>query len=382
MKLLQSALIFPETEPAINEIADLLIFFNSLSYYLPTESPDSVANDSMFFKTQCTGYVPAPLGDDLVRFNRLLREMETSRPGEFSRLFSAANAPVATGQIRDRDETSAGSIYSALHADAETKTKMQHKERLWQARLVLKLAEMLDRKENEVRQGLERISSVEQKVFASLEGLNEAVPDDLAVPDRSKKNVDIPQNPAPGTSALLNPLRVKAWAELYLADPSLQRASFLVSTNIDSGSILLDGFENTRQREAVELFSLTIPVFDDLGSNEAARDQYLASRNKLQAATKENLEYFGNVLMEATEIHDSAQDYQTEFSELATHVSAWDKQIKHAFPGNAIVFNQLKFYCFPGVSTTKLLQHLFRLKPFNPQNQQDHPSGILAIVKP
>ncbi len=362
-------------------MAKFLIFFDALSYFLPTESDGPCNKDNIFFKTQCTGYVPAPLGDDLVRFNRLLREMETSRPGEFSRLFSAANAPVATGQIRDRDETSAGSIYSALHADAETKTKMQHKERLWQARLVLKLAEMLDRKENEVRQGLERISSVEQKVFASLEGLNGPEPDDLAVSDRSKKNVGIPQAPPLKTSALLNPLRVKAWAELYLAASSDQHPLILVTANPESGSTLLDGYETTWRRDPEKLFSLSIPAVHPAGI-DGTWDQYLTFRNTFREAAQVNLEYFAKFLQKTARLAGSALDNQEEISILSENVSAWEQKVKIHFPGTKTGFKKLVFYCFPGISLAELFQKLFHREGSVPTSKREHPTGLLAILNP
>ncbi|KPJ97672.1 MAG: hypothetical protein AMJ60_10585, partial [Desulfobacterales bacterium SG8_35] len=141
-----SALIFPDTEPSIPVLAKLLIYFTSLSYYLPTETDGPKDRHSAFLENLCTKYAPAPLGHDLSRFNRLLREMETGSPHEFSRLFSAARPPGTAGQAGDQDETSAGRVFSALHKDAGTKASVRYKERLWQARLILKLAEMHDRR--------------------------------------------------------------------------------------------------------------------------------------------------------------------------------------------------------------------------------------------
>ena len=127
MKPLSSVLLFPETDPSLHDIGKLLFFFKSLSYYLPTESDAEGSKEQNLFNNLCTGYVPAPLLEDLNRFNHLLREMENSRSDDLARLFSTAQAPIATGQIRDKDEASRGSVLSALQKEMEIKLKSSKK---------------------------------------------------------------------------------------------------------------------------------------------------------------------------------------------------------------------------------------------------------------
>jgi hypothetical protein len=364
MEHVSSALIFPDTEPSPHAVAKILIFFDALSYYLPTESNGA---DSSIIKKLCTGYTPAPLGDDLSRFNRLLRELESSRPEEFSRLFSAAKVPVATGEVRDQDETSAANVYSALQQDAEINTSTQHKERLWQARLVLKLAEILDKSEVEVRRGLAQISSAEHNVFASLEGHVGAETDDLAElnsldkypQQQSEKNLQ--DEHTPGASGLLIPLRIKAWAELYLADPSEQLPGILTTANSESGAILFDGYENTWRREPIKLFSLPLPAIS-LTDTEEALANYHVSRNAFREALQENLEYFARFLQETANLAEPVIDIQKEISLHAENVAAWEGKIKVHFPGTESDCKKLDFYCFPGTSITNLFQRLFHLK--------------------
>ena len=388
MELTPSALIFPETEPSVPAAAKLLLFFAALSYYLPTEADGPKDRNSGFFTDLCTGYAPAPLGHDLSRFNRLLREMETSRPDEFSRLFSAARTPGGSGLARDRDETSAGSVYSALHMDVGAKAAILNKERLWQARLILKLAELLNRREAEVRQGLAQISSVEQKLFAALGGLGEAETDDpaeLSGPDKllhPKAAEILAPESWPATSGLLIPLRLKAWAELYLADPSDPHPLILVTANPESGSSLLDGYENTWRRDPQKLFSLAIPAFHLTAAAESA-EQYLASRNTFRRAARDTLEYFAGLLRETAASTRPATDNQEEAAILAENISAWEEKANIHFPGPGKESRKLDFYCFPAVSCAELLQRLFHLDgPAPAKNKQQHRTGILAVLKP
>jgi hypothetical protein len=387
MKKVTSALIFPETEPSIHGVAKLLIFFTALSYYLPTETDGAINRSSIFFTNLCAGYAPAPLGDDLSRFKRLLREMETSRPDELSRLFSTAKAPMAAGHARDQDETSAAGVYSALSKDAEIKTSTRYKERLWQARLILKLAEMLDRREMEVRQGLAQVSSVEQQVFASLTGFGETEMADLTELNgldklqRQKSKDNLPHESSLETSGMLISLRLKAWAELYLADSSDLHTLILASANAESGAILLDSYENTWRRDPKILFSLSIPAVNP-ADIEGAWDQYLASRNAFRATVHENIEYFARFLQETATSAELPPHNREEISLLTKNVSAWEEKVQVHFPDPETRFKKLVFYCFPGISFAELFQRLYHVDgPIPANNKQQRPTALLAILK-
>ena len=387
MKPLLSALLFPQTEPSVHDIGRLLFFFNTLSYYLPTESTTGDSYDHNLFKNLCNGYVPAPLHKDLTRFNRLVREMENSRPDDLARLFSSAISPLATGQIRDKDEASTGNVLSALQKDDAKEAQAQHKERLWQARLILKLAEIHDRREIEVRKGLARVSSDEQKIFASLEGLSEEEdPDDPALfPDQEtvghpNGTVEYPENYSLGGSSMLLSLRIKAWAELFLADPSPNLPFSIVTTSPESGNIILDGYENSWRKTPQKLFSLSIPTSPGLGTSESADRKYFSNRNKLHLAAKEELKYFESFLRETAVSQDSSSDKDLGRRIEQEHLEAWEEKIKLDFPRSESGYQKLDFYCFPGISTAALLQRLFHLEPTVSVNEQGYSNSILAIL--
>jgi hypothetical protein len=379
------ACLFPETVPSPQALAKLLIFFNHLFYYQPTEAAGNQNRPAALFTNLCTGYTPAPLGNDLSRFNRLLREMESSKPEEFSRLFSVARTPVVTGQTRDQDETTAARVYSALHQDGTARNSARLKEYLWQARLVLKLAEMLDRKETEIRQGLAQISSAEEKLFASLEGLGDAEAEELAElrgpvkPKEPGAEALPPVPPLSGTSGPLLALRTKAWAQLYLAGSPAPLPMILVAGNPESGSFLLDAYENTWGRVPQKLFSLPIPDFSAAGIEET-RDQFLASRNAFRRAAQDHLEYITKFLRETASLSLAAPKAQVTFSALGENISAWEVKTEHHFPLPGAGLTKLAFYSFPCTSFTELFLRLFRLEEIAVPTKQEHPTGLLAIL--
>ena len=386
MEPLSSVLLFPETEPSLHDIGKLLFFFKSLSYYLPTESGTEDNTDQNIFKNLCAGYVPAPLHEDLARFNHLLREMENSRSDELARLFSSAQAPITTGQIRDKDEASSGSVLSALQKDNGNKASVQQKERLWQARLILKLAEMLDRREKEVRQGLARINSDEQKIFASLEGDGETDSKDLAeISDQEKSSrlqnkIKYPEDYAASESAMLIPLKTKAWAELFLADSSASRPNVIVTTSPDSGSLLLDGYENNWRKTAQKLFTLSLPGVSGLDSSDSANEQFISSRNKFRQEAEDDLKYFESILREAAVLQETSSGMPPELDIQQEYIAAWEDKINGEFSTPASGHQKLTFYCFPGISSTALFQRLFHLEPIPSADEHECTTSILAIL--
>jgi hypothetical protein len=382
---ISAALLFPETEPSAYNIASLLFFFKSISFYLPTEADTADKSLVNLFGNLCNAYVPAPLGADLTRFNRLLREMEISSPDELARLFSAAKAPLTTGQIRDRDETSTGSVFSALQSDTEKKITAEFKERLWQSRLILKLAEILDRRDREVTQGMARVALSEQRVFASLEGISDMDAEDLAtLPDLEKlmqkrDTQHVTTGVTRGASALLAPLRIKAWAELFLADASLQRPSVLVAANAACGSILLDGCEETSGMIPYIIFTLSLPIFPFPADERSAKKSYMQARNNMRAAAGAQLEHFKNFFIETAELVSPLA--RKKITLLTEHADSWNRVAESMFSADRKTLRPLVFYHMPGISPTSLFQKLYHLGPAPSPKRKDHPSTILAILQ-
>jgi hypothetical protein len=233
---------------------------------------------------------------------------------------------------------------------------------------------------------LARVSSDEQKIFASLEGLNEANPGDPAqFPDQEtlchpKGKVEYPEDYSLGGSSMLLSLRIKAWAELFLADPSPNLPFSIVTTSPECGNIILDGYENNWRKTPQKLFSLSIPTSPDLGTSVSADRKYISNRNKLHLAAKEELKYFESFLRETAVSQGSSSDKDMGRGIEQEHVEAWEEKMKLEFPRPETGYQKLDFYCFPGISTAALLQRLFHLEPTVYVNEQGHSNSILAIL--
>jgi hypothetical protein len=359
-----SALIFPETTVSPSDTAKFLLFFDALAFYLATEPEETEPTTSGLLAELCKGYAPAPLGADLPRFSRLLREMETARSDELTRLFAAAGAPVTSGPAGDRDETSAAGIYGALHQDEAAKNSLRQKERLWQARLVLKLAELLDNREAEVRAGLARIASAEQNMLTSL-GEDET-------PAASG-----PKQFSPKPADVLVPLRLKAWAALHLADTARPGFPVLLPLGRESGVTLLDGFENTWKKTATPLFTLSFPAAVPAGPEKIR--SFLAARNAFREAARENMAHLAEILQAAAAARGVPK--RSAARELAGHAAAWDEKVRDHFRETTPGGVRLAFSCFPGVSAAELFHRLFQAEG-PAAATPEYPTAVLAVPVP
>ena len=383
-----TALLFPDTVPAVQKIAALLYFFNTVDYYLPTEpvGHDPANPVQQLLHGLCTGYTPAPLGNDLERFNHLIRELETYRSDDLTRLFSFAKTEIATGQIRDRDESSAGTLLTALQKTGESSRSAAFKERLWQARLVLKLAEMLDKKETAVSNGLAALAGLEQKIYGSLHGTDEPAADaqgafpGFALGKHDKKPTGRQQDMSPSQADLLIPLRLKAWAELFLFDSIKKHPHILVTGHTDAANQLIDGCENIFQKQPARLFSLALPIPANIDEKSGSEEDFVSQRRELQHAGHGSHAAIGRFLMTASGFSGMGPDSITAPAGLEREVEAWNESVHRLFPESSINSNSLDFYCFPAIAVEQLFQRLFHLDDPGMQGKPAYPTAIIGVL--
>ena len=381
-----STLLFPETVPPMQSIATLLCFFDTAAYYLPIESGDSHLEPAQLLQGLCTGYAPAPLGSDRDRFNHLIKELQSSRSEDITRLFSFAKAEISSGQIRDQDESSAGALFTTLHKPTDSSSSEQLRERLWQARLVLKLAEMLEENEAQIRNGLAAVTNVEQRLYGSLLGTGEQDPDELAsitgdvtgVPENSfaQQSKDQPRSQAD----LLISLRIKAWAELFLVDRLKKPACLLATAQKDAAALLIDGCENVFHKPPEKLLSLLLPVAPVLGADDEAAEEFLNRRNKIQTEVNGSLAAIDDFLLETAGLSGTGPGTIKIPADLDREVHSWNAAVLDTFPGSIESSKMLDFYCFPAISIEQLFQRLFHLDDPGTTAGTDYPTGIIAAL--
>ncbi len=261
-----NGLYFPGVRPDENWTGVLRPLVERLVVYgvAPEESATSTAPVPWELK------VVAPLGEDAKRFQSLLREM-TGRDAAVIRgqLLAMASRPG-----RDRDEVSVGSLSTAMHqmggdGAAEDLAKARV-ERLWQARLFLKLAESVTSAETEISLALAALAGKQAEMLKALQG-----GDDEDEPDETIPVAPL-SRPLPGRFLRVRD-QLSAWAVFYLLDP--EPSSLLLTDDPEAAALLADEVEKRAPGHLVSLPDLDMGMVEtDLVAVAEALQEMLAGQ--------------------------------------------------------------------------------------------------------
>ncbi len=266
LMLAEFAYIFPDILPKDETLFPLVQLFAELVYLAPAENDlpwqdalPPLANEVLaqgLLRCHC----PAPLGADRERFFRLLAELR-QRPGEHAALFVAGNSEP------ERQEE----IISAVRRQ---KTDIVVAERLWQARLLLKLGEIVERQEEEIRQSLRRIALREKELLRVLRDEQPAAPllhnATTAQPDNRRSR-----------------LLLKAWQTLLASGPLL--TNIFVTADREAFAAVIEASES-ELRQTVSLLLPALPAGGAVAEQRSRFQQATAElRNDLPAAVNQEL---------------------------------------------------------------------------------------------
>ena len=169
-------LFFPETDIFNEKRYPLLLFFTPLHFLQVVEhGPGSVTNSEadLFLKRGlCQAHVPAPLGDNREQFLRLIHDIGEQKEhlvDQLSKLTIDSDPAPAGSEPLDFKHSIVSSLlqeYGVKHANTEADLQ------LWQARLVLAIAEILDSNEEALREQFSFFSEDEIASVSSPAGSN------------------------------------------------------------------------------------------------------------------------------------------------------------------------------------------------------------------
>jgi len=160
----RTALCFPETVPTFETAAPLLLFVDRLVYYRPTEGGPELP--PLFADTGLIeSYAPAPLGDDLDLFLRMIIDLRT-HAGEYAGNFLSSLAPALANSYQ---EESVRQLIDALNkSGTQPPEAPKRDEGFWRTRMLLQLAEEMRRDENDIAIRLAKVGDMQQRMLDSL----------------------------------------------------------------------------------------------------------------------------------------------------------------------------------------------------------------------
>lgn len=276
-------LSFPDTVLPPHRQFPLALVFNSIHLLQPVEdatetetSPSSAADSYPFMETGfCQVHTPSRLGADRDRFLHLLNDIQNRKDNYVEQLsylsLASLSAPAHRGD--DSKET----IISSLVQDMKHSDDRRGEEErlaLWQARLVLKIAEILDREEEELVRQMAAIDDQEIALFRRLQGeIRESGEEEGSEDDPFQELLELRQKmnqPRPGM--IKN--RLRAWSRLYLSGPLPENLALWTTSRQEAADILLEQYEKECGQAPLPLLQLELPArFDGDLNGEAERVQ-------------------------------------------------------------------------------------------------------------
>ncbi len=255
-----NSLYFPETVLPHHLRNTLLLLPDTLHFLQAVEGENFTANDLFMEKGICQVHTPSPLGKDKDRFLALIQEIQeqkSTNAEQFSHLTLAhLSEELQQGDQNHRSimaKLADGRVTSNPEEDAK-----QQAEKLWQARLILVLAEILDREEAELAEQFSDIDSTELDLFQELKGdLDREPGEDTDNPFAEVTRIRAKLNQQrPGTIKR----RFQAWKTFY-ASGDLPENFWLWTTAIEeAGEILISHYEEKSGRVSVPLLRLNLPA--------------------------------------------------------------------------------------------------------------------------
>ncbi|MFU8818306.1 MAG: hypothetical protein ACNA74_01130 [Desulfurivibrio sp.] len=276
---------------------------------------------------------------DLARLHQLLRELE-GRSGQDAALFVQG---ILAGLSAGRQEL-ASELVGPLLGFHEDPAAREEEETLWRALLLLKLAEIQERRELELVEELRGFEESRAALFRQLRGEEET-----ATPAKTQDSL----NPGKNSTLLL-----RAWGQLFLRDQ--RPTELLVSADPDAVALLLDHATTLNRREPLSLGRLQLPTAAGPPIPDQARSELARALGRAAAE--------GN-------------------GEVAAMAIATCNQTRTLEPGKGEsgAGYGVEFLLLPGISLGELLARFCRRPPTpggqNGSGRGEPPHGLIALLR-
>lgn len=291
------AIHFPETILSSREVPGQLLLFDTISYIIPTATEDEP--DPL-----CPAYDPAPLGEDTSRFEQLLEELK----GNETAFYQGQMSTLALEYLETRDDNTVRDIIKAVHGEATDKRSPEQQkefEQLWQARLLLKLAEMMRREEQDVHDSLQRLKDAQKNMLGDLKGEGEFQDLFKAITNT------LPQQIPVRVEAL-----IKAWGRLFMAKP--EDFAILHCYNQETAEPFLEVSEAITGQRPARLLQLALPDYSE------SPEEFLHKKEQWQQENKKWITELKTTLQNIL-LNGLTDSDQTTLTDMADQ---WANQLK------------------------------------------------------
>ena len=368
MKPLYPSLVFPDTDIFSYHQFPLMLIGCPLYYLQPVErDPDSPQNDHDMFIDHglCITHIPAPLDTDRERFSRLIRDIKEGKDD-----YAAQLSALTMAALSEKKEKTSGEeryqIVSTLLGGTTTAPTKENTEQLdlWQARLVLAIAEILKKEKEELLEELHLLDSQEMEMFRSLQGETEA---DETNPFKELEQIKAGLDDSRPREVKM---RFRSWLTLMKNAP-LPDVTLWLASSSEAGDELFYLFEKHGDQVPVPILELALPDRIEAGPTHVVsqvsrfHEESSSLRSKIHADLDSLISNASLSSDSADNLLPSGGDYPAQWAEL----------IEEHFPAGSHGKASVLFYLLPDCDIRSLLG----LTPSAGRPLPAH--GLLAVVK-
>lgn len=346
-----NSLYFPETVLPHHLRNTLLLLPDTLHFLQPVEGENFTANDLFMEKGFCQAHTPFPLGKDKDRFLALIREIQEQKSTNAEQ-FSHQTLATLSEELKQGDQSHRSIMANLVAGNAmptPEKNTAQQKENLWQARLVLVLAEILDLEEAELAEKFSDIDATELDLFQELKGEIDAEREDetdnpFAEVERIRAKLN---QQRPGTVKR----RLKSWKTFYASGDLPEKFWLWITAMEEAGEILISDYEERSGRTSVPLLRLNLPA--QMQMREAdAMEAILQFHGKAKELRQDINEKLGTIVKQS---HLDLVDPVALLPDAGVLARDWNTLIEYHFPENDFGCKKLDLQFLANISLDQLL---------------------------
>lgn len=376
-------LYFPDTVLPLHQQLPLALFFNTIHLLQPVEQDEKKDRDEPsaagtatgsypFMETGfCQVHTPSSLGADRDRFLHLLHDIRTRKDSYVEQLSYLSLASLSAPANRGDNSKQAilSSLLQGIDKNVEANDQ-QERLALWQSRLVLKIAEILDQEEEELALQLATIDDREIALFRSLQGeMRESGEEESPGEDPFKELLELRQKmsqPRPGM--IKN--RFRAWSRLYRSGPLPENFSIWTTRRQEAADVLLEQYEKECGQAPSRLLQIDLPArFNGEEHDEAGRVAQF--RIAMQPHLQELAVIFGDLMVAET----AASSERALFAPSAeAWMDVWNTKLEASFPARQYGRVELTFHFLAGMPLSALCG-----EAGGPGTKSQFRNGMLAV---
>jgi hypothetical protein len=340
-------LIFPNTDIFNEKHYPLLLFFSPLHFLKlvePGNNPDTDNEFTLFSKRGlCQAHTPAPLGEGRDQFLHLIRDIKERKEHYFTLLNKLSNTSVDSGG-NGKVTPSQQKISTLFQEFGLGHTASGKDLKIWQARLVLVLAEILDSDEENLREELSYLDENEIAMLRSLQTAQDSSEEDLLKElEIIKEGLDKPRFEE-------FTKRFDAWLLLMKSHPAPSVKIWLASTRASAEQIF-SKYEAVTKSHPIPLLKLAFPAHIMASAEYAVQqiEEFHRATITIHQGLVDDFDQVTTTTPYIPDVQESLLPYGTDWAE------QWEVMLHKHFPAPSDGRNHVTFYLLPNQPIAQLL---------------------------